>query len=95
MKNFTHRSARNKVSPGQVYYNLQYGFGLDGAEGVLDIGIFSSRAVVLANIKKLKKKKGFRRGKGKFWISRGVIDEVEWGDGFISSKTYLRSIGHK
>jgi hypothetical protein len=82
---------KNSVKPGKVVYEVQYGFGPDGHENLLGIGVFSSRKLALETKNRLLKKPGFRKKKGKFWITRTVMDQVGWGDGFISSGEYFAS----
>jgi hypothetical protein len=81
------------VSPltGQTYFQVQYGFGKDGDENPLQIGIFCSRKAAKEAIENLKKKPGFRRGLGRWWLTRGLIDDYFWREGFTSISASLKS----
>jgi hypothetical protein len=95
MKKSNQEKLSLKLASDQVYYLVRYGFGPDGDERVIHIGVFNSKSRALAATEELKTKEGFNKSKGRFWISKGLINSVQWAEGFIDSKTYLESIDYK
>ena len=58
------------------------------------IGLFSSEKKAKKAVRKLRKKKGFRRYPKSFEISTIEFGCYGWDEGFISYEEYLQSISH-
>jgi hypothetical protein len=80
------RLIKKRVEPGQLYYHVEFVLKKKAkAVGlVLGIGVFGSRKRAEEIVKVLRAQPGFKSSLGKFWISRGLIDQVSWSEGFVT-----------
>ncbi len=77
------------VQPGQTYYHVVYFPDKKIETDYMEIGVFSHRTKALDVVKDLRKREGFNKKKGKFDVSRGIVDFVGWSEGFIGAEEFL------